>query len=152
TTAGGLSNGVNGNLVGVNPLLAPLGNYGGPTQTIALLPGSPAIDAGDSALAVDAQSNPLTTDQRGLPRVVGAAVDIGAFESSGFTLAITAGNNQSIAPNTTFPQQLQVSVTPENAGDPVDGGLVTFTAPTSGASATLSPSGPVTIASVAASV
>ena len=44
--AGGLVNGADGNLVGVtNPLLAPLGNYGGPTQTMALLPGSPAIDA-----------------------------------------------------------------------------------------------------------
>src|SRR5262249_23994995 len=30
----------------LDPLLAPLGNYGGPTQTMALLPGSPAIDAG----------------------------------------------------------------------------------------------------------
>ena len=44
--------GVDGNLVGVaNPGLAPLGNYGGPTQTIALLPGSPAIDAGTSVPA-----------------------------------------------------------------------------------------------------
>ena len=34
----------------LNPLLAPLGNYGGPTQTMALLPGSPAIDAGNNAL------------------------------------------------------------------------------------------------------
>ena len=43
-------NGVNGNQVGVaNPGLAPLGNYGGPTRTIALLPGSPAIDAGSNA-------------------------------------------------------------------------------------------------------
>ena len=33
-----------------NPLLAPLGNYGGPTQTMALLPGSIAIDAGSNAL------------------------------------------------------------------------------------------------------
>ena len=64
-SAGGFKNGINGNLVGVNPLLAPLGNYGGPTQTMALLPGSPAIDAGDTALAVNPQGNPLSTDQRG---------------------------------------------------------------------------------------
>ena len=43
-----------GNLSGttanpLNPLLAPLGNYGGPTETFALLPGSPAIDAGTSS-------------------------------------------------------------------------------------------------------
>jgi hypothetical protein len=61
-------------------LLGPLQNNGGPTQTMAPLPGSPAIDAGASTLAVDAQGNPLTTDQRGLARVSGAAVDIGAFE------------------------------------------------------------------------
>src|SRR5262249_55423573 len=51
--------------------LGTLGNYGGPTQTIPLLPGSPAINAGTSAGA------PLT-DQRGLPRF--GPVDIGAFE------------------------------------------------------------------------
>ena len=49
----------------LNPLLAPLGNNGGPTQTMALLPGSPAIDAGSNALAVDANGNPLVYDQRG---------------------------------------------------------------------------------------
>src|SRR5208337_4627205 len=70
-TAGGLTNGANGNLVGVDPLLGLLGSYGGPTQTLPLLPGSPAIDAGNAALAVDAQGKPLTTDQRGMPRVVG---------------------------------------------------------------------------------
>src|SRR5262249_51526206 len=34
----------------LNPVLAPLGSYGGPMQTMALLPGSPAIDAGSNAL------------------------------------------------------------------------------------------------------
>jgi len=53
--------------------LAPLGDYGGHTQTIALLSGSPAIDAG---IAVDN----LQRDQRQLVRSVGAAPDIGAFE------------------------------------------------------------------------
>ena len=43
-------------------------------------------------------------------------------------------------------------MTPNNAGEPVDGGVVTFTAPTNGPSATFSPSGPVTIASGTASV
>ncbi|HEY8748065.1 MAG TPA: DUF4082 domain-containing protein [Tepidisphaeraceae bacterium] len=79
--AGGLSNGVQGNIVGVaNPMLAVLGNYGGPTQTMPPLTGSPAIDAGSNALAVDANGQPLTTDQRGLPRIVNATVDIGAVE------------------------------------------------------------------------
>jgi predicted outer membrane repeat protein len=65
-----------------NPLLAPLANCGGSTQTMALLPGSPAIDSGNNALAVDAQGEPLQFDQRGpgFPRIAGKAVDIGAFE------------------------------------------------------------------------
>jgi len=64
----------------LNPLLAPLGNYGGPTQTMALLRGSPAVDHGSNAQAVDANGNPLTTDQRGLPRIFNGTVDIGAYE------------------------------------------------------------------------
>ena len=67
----------NSNLIGttvdpIDPMLGPLQNNGGPTETMALLTApwvSPAIDAGNNALAVDANSNPLTTDQRGLPRV-----------------------------------------------------------------------------------
>jgi len=55
-----------------NPLLGPLANNGGPTLTHALLPGSPAIDAG----GLDC----LPTDQRGVPRPQGAASDIGAYE------------------------------------------------------------------------
>jgi streptogramin lyase len=39
------------NVIGGNPLLAPLGNYGGPSQTMALLPGSPAIAAGTAAVS-----------------------------------------------------------------------------------------------------
>src|SRR5262249_32998590 len=45
-SAGGLTNGVNGNIVGITPRLGPLANNGGPTRTHALLAGSPAIDAG----------------------------------------------------------------------------------------------------------
>ena len=69
----------NHNLLNVTePGLGPLADNGGPTRTMALLPGSPAIDAGPNA-AVDANGNPLLTDQRGLPRLVNGAVDIGAF-------------------------------------------------------------------------
>ncbi len=79
--AGGLTNGVDGNIVGVNPLLGTLGSYGGRTQTIPLLPGSPAIGAGSIALAVDGSGSPLTTDQRGTAsRTLNGMVDIGAFE------------------------------------------------------------------------
>jgi hypothetical protein len=69
-----------------NPGLDPCGlqDNGGPTKTIALLPGSNAIDAGNNALAVDTTGNPLTYDQRGTGflRVLGSAVDIGAYEYS----------------------------------------------------------------------
>ncbi len=61
-------------LTGVDPVLGTLQNNGGPTPTLALLAGSPAIDAGDP-------TNAPSTDQRGLARVAGAAIDIGAFES-----------------------------------------------------------------------
>jgi hypothetical protein len=57
--------------VNANPLLAPLADNGGPTQTMALLAVSPALDAGN---------NCPPTDQRGLPRPQGPGCDIGAFE------------------------------------------------------------------------
>ena len=51
---------------------------------LRLLPGSPAIDAGDNTLAVDADGHPLTVDVAGNLRIVGAAVDIGAYEAREF--------------------------------------------------------------------
>jgi hypothetical protein len=106
------------NLIGGNPLLAPLNNYGGPTQTLAPLPGSPAIDAGTSTGAP-------TTDQRGLGRV--GTVDIGAFESQGFTLtAVAGGTSQTASILTPFAKPLAVTVTANNASEPVNGGLVSF--------------------------
>jgi hypothetical protein len=117
-------------LLGLNPLLAPLGNYGGATQTMALLPGSPAIDTGSNALVPAG----LTTDQRGLPRIVNNTVDIGAFESRGFTLAVAGGNNQQALVNTPFPAPLSVTVS-SPFGEPIQGGVVTFAVPPGGASA-----------------
>ncbi|MCU0781189.1 MAG: FG-GAP-like repeat-containing protein, partial [Akkermansiaceae bacterium] len=63
-----------------DPLLAPLGPNGGPTLTHALLPGSPARDAGSPDGAIDPEKAPLT-DQRGVTRSLGGRRDIGAFES-----------------------------------------------------------------------
>jgi hypothetical protein len=73
------------NQVGVaEPGLGTLGYYGGPTQTIPLLPGSPAIASGSTALAVDPTTGQtLEYDQRGIgfDRIVNGAVDIGAYQS-----------------------------------------------------------------------
>lgn len=75
--SGGLTTGINHNLVGVDPLLGPLQDNGGPTKTMALLDGSPAFDAGSNTLVPAG----ITTDQRGLPRLFDRTVDIGAYES-----------------------------------------------------------------------
>jgi hypothetical protein len=87
-------------LLNVNPQLGPLQYNGGPTQTMALLPGSPAINAGDNTGAP-------AYDQRGpgFPRIVNGIIDIGAFEVqnvsptqasslavAGFPSVITAGS------------------------------------------------------------
>ncbi len=62
-------------ILDVDPLLGPLQDNGGLTPTAALLPGSPAIDAGDNTDAPE-------WDQRGpgFPRIVNGTIDIGAFE------------------------------------------------------------------------
>lgn len=70
-------------ILGVDPMLGPLADNGGPTQTHALLPGSPAIDMGEQGV-----DSPPLFDQRGngFPRIVdgnndtAAVIDIGAFE------------------------------------------------------------------------
>ncbi len=92
--AGGLTNGTNGNLVGVtNPGLASsLANNGGPTLTIALLQGSPAIDGGSTS--IPGVTVPVI-DQRGVLRGPaglhgGPTVDIGAYEASSSYLVTTA--------------------------------------------------------------
>jgi hypothetical protein len=61
----------------IDPLLGPLQDNGGPTLTMALLPGSPARAAGDHS-----DLRPPPWDQRGpgYPRWVNNAVDIGAYE------------------------------------------------------------------------
>ena len=85
TETGSLPGG-NGNRFSVtNPGLGLLGCNGGPTETIALLAGSPAIDAGSKALALDQNGVHSVTDQpaRATPGPSMGSVDIGAFERSG---------------------------------------------------------------------
>ena len=93
-----------------NPMLGPLQNNGGPTETMALLTGSPCIGAGDNSVAGSPLN--LMTDQRGpgFPREIGTRVDIGAYEFAAGCPAVT---------------QNPVSQT-------ITGGPVTFTAAASG--------------------
>ncbi len=97
TGPGGFLN-ATGDIRNTDPKLDTNGlqNNGGPTMTFKLLPGSPALDAGSNSLAVDANSQPLTTDQRGseFDRVIkgksaspNPIVDIGAFEVQIITFA-----------------------------------------------------------------
>jgi hypothetical protein len=66
-----------GDETNIEPMLGPLQDNGGPTLTHALLPGSPAIDAGDPNFATT-----LLYDQRGpgFNRVMNGRIDIGSFE------------------------------------------------------------------------
>jgi len=136
TGATGFTHSVNGDIVGdssapVDPLVDSLGDWGGETETVPLLPGRPAIHKGDDAQAP-------ADDQREVTRPQGAASDIGAYEMRPFTLSIAGGNNQSALLNTAFALPLSVTVSSAYT-EPVVGGVVRFQAPLSGASAALSP-------------
>ena len=95
-SSGGLLPGESGNQVGVDPRLDPAGlqDHGGPTRTIALLPGSPAIDAGSNDTAAG-----LTTDQRGVPfdRIFTTTVDVGAYELDALVVNTTADENNGVS-------------------------------------------------------
>jgi hypothetical protein len=72
-----------GDLNNTDPKLGPLQNNGGPTQTQALLRGSPAIDAGNPSGCTDGNGRLLKTDQRGKPRPDKedtGGCDMGAYE------------------------------------------------------------------------
>jgi hypothetical protein len=100
TSAGDRSN--------VDPLLAPLANNGGTTDTMALLAGSPAIDAGDLCPA---------TDQRGQPRDQGTTCDAGAFESS-FTAMASLPGAGTPTPTPTTSMTTQTASPPRGATAP----------------------------------
>ena len=115
---GGLVNDVNGNKVGVNnPLVAALGNYGGNTQTMPPFAGSPAINSGGPV--------PFATDERGLPRLFGSAVDIGAVElqDAGFS------NSPNIVATTADSGSNSLRAVVASA---LSGGTITFAANLSG--------------------
>ena len=111
---------------GDDPKLGVLTDNGGPTKTMALLSGSPAINAG-------ACSGGLSTDQRGMIRPQGGACDIGAYERAlPAALTATGGTRQSTLINTAFTTPLTAKVT-DSLGGALDGNLVIFFGPASGA-------------------
>lgn len=84
-----------GSVVG-DPLIGTLANNGGHTPTMALLPGSPAIDAGDAATCASLPGGDL--DQRGVARHDGnadgtATCDIGAYEAGTMQCSVSSGND-----------------------------------------------------------
>ncbi len=89
-----------GDISRVDAKLGPLANNGGPTQTHALLVGSPAIDAGSD------DCPPPAADQRGVARPQGVKCDIGAFElevapTTSLTGPASAGSTELAVANTT---------------------------------------------------
>ena len=114
-------------VTGQDPLLGPLADNGGPTSTMSLLPGSPAIDAGSNAHVIAPASGGAPTDQRGQPRIVNGGsgqkiVDLGAYELS--------------------PLSTTVSISASDAA-PTLGEAVTFTVDVTGTSTDETPTGTV---------
>src|SRR5262249_19677765 len=136
TGMSGIRDGSRGNQVGtgpapLDPLLAPLGDYGGPA------PPPPPPPPGPAPRRRRARAAAPRGPQRGPPRA--CRVDIGAFESQGFALAPVPGSTpQPAAVGTAFKNPLAVTVTADDPVEPVDGGVIRFAAPATGASARLS--------------
>jgi hypothetical protein len=129
TGLSGITNGVGGNQIGtsaspINPRLGPLSSNGGPTRTMALAPGSPAIDAGVNGLIPPG----ITTDQRGFARISGPRVDIGAYEVQEPTLPTTLAS--AIATyGAAYSQTITATETTGGAGGPYTYAVTTGTLP-----------------------
>ena len=106
--AGGFLTGP-GDQINTDPLLGPLQNNGGPTFTHALLPSSPAIDAGDPNF-----TPPLFFDQRGpgFDRVVNGRIDKGSFEVQPHGPVVTNTNDSG-------PGSLRDALAGANDGDTI---------------------------------
>jgi hypothetical protein len=121
-----------GDLIGVD---ARLGQLVGSPVYLPLLPGSPAIDAGNPGTC-------LANDQRGLARPQGSTCDIGAYEyavpGTAASVGVVEGSGQQAEIGLAFAKPLTAYVF-DSQGSPVPGVNVTFTAPGSGASGTFAP-------------
>src|SRR4029077_10901934 len=96
--------------------LGPLAANGGPTQTMALLPGSPCVNAGDPAFA-----SPPDFDQRGAPhtRVSGGRIDIGSFELHAQSLLVDNTGDVSDGNYSHFQLTLREAIELADAAGPV---------------------------------
>lgn len=90
------SNGTN-NVTSTNPMLGALADNGGATKTMALLTGSPAIDAGPSPVAAF-DGNEFDQRGTGFVRIFGTLVDIGAYEVQLAVEPTTTASDQPVAP------------------------------------------------------
>jgi hypothetical protein len=117
-----------GDQINTDPLLGPLQNNGGRTFTHALLPGSPAVDAGDSAF-----TPPPYYDQRGAGfwRVRNSRIDVGSFElQAGATPTPTATLTASPTPTSTATATITPGSTPTATRTPTPTPTATATATT----------------------
>ncbi|MEM7030752.1 MAG: LamG-like jellyroll fold domain-containing protein, partial [Chloroflexota bacterium] len=110
-----------------DPALDSLDAYGGSTNSFALYPSSPAIDAANPTYCP-------SDDQRNLPRPSGTACDLGAFEAQGYTFDFEGGN-QSTAINSGFTNPLSLTLYHGQTTMPLDNKVsVIVSGPDSGAS------------------
>jgi hypothetical protein len=128
-----------GDLTDVGAELGPL--LGSPGYH-PLLPGSPAIDAGDPTGCTDYGGNPLHTDQRGAARA--GICDMGSYEyrmpGPAASIHVYSGTPQRTPPRFDFRQPLKASVL-DGIGSPVPNATVSFSAPETGASGTFAVTG-----------
>jgi CSLREA domain-containing protein len=138
TTACFPADAAQGDVVTATPLLGTLTNNGGPTQTLALLPGSPAIDGVTFQPTLNCPGGPpvgsgtptpVTTDQRGYLRPAGPLCDIGAFELDAIspTPTLTPTPTTTGTPTNTPTATSSPTSTPTNTATPTNTGTPTET-------------------------
>jgi lysophospholipase L1-like esterase len=123
TTGATLSSNSGNNILNKDPSLGALADNGGATQTMALLAGSEAINAGSNALVPTG----VTTDQCGNTRIANVTVDIGAFEYQTVTTTATTTTLTTSAATSTYGDAVSYTVTVTAAdGTTVNSGNVLF--------------------------
>lgn len=116
----------------LDPLLGPLANNGGPTETMALLPGSPAINAGDDHPETTTGNHALVApaaDQRGKTRITPAdpQIDIGAYEVVQVSPTLSVSDAGGVYTGLPFPATATVAAAGGTPGDSLEGVSPTLT-------------------------